>query len=59
MALQSGNGVLDLIGVAGADGHTGAFTGKRVRNRASNAPRAPEHDGISSFQTQIHRYFPC
>jgi hypothetical protein len=48
--LQVGNNVPNLVCVASADSNTGAFAGKRARNRASNAARSPEHDGISSSQ---------
>jgi hypothetical protein len=57
--LQLRNRGRDLIRVAGADRHTRPFAGKRARNRASDAARAPEHNGISSPQTQIHWCFPC
>jgi hypothetical protein len=57
--LQLGNGVLNLICIAGIDSNISAFNGERVCNRASNAARAPEHDSISSSQTKVHSYFLC
>jgi hypothetical protein len=52
-------GVLNLICIAGTDSNISAFNGESVCNRASNAARTPEHDSISSSQTQVHSYFLC
>ena len=59
LVLQRGDRVLHLIGIACADRDIGAFAGQRVRNGASDAARAAEHDGVLAFEMKIHVPLPC
>ena len=48
------NRLADLIFMPGADRDIGAFIRQRICNRAPDAARAAEYDGVLCFEMKIH-----
>ena len=51
---QRADRILHLIGIARADGDVGAFARQRFRNRAPDAARAAQYDGVLALELEVH-----